>query len=173
MFKDAEQALRWAFNTIERPILKTSAINHMRQERAARYSTPVIDGLPNQYRHAQAAQIIGMVEGLPDPAAVEYLKARFGMMVSHADLHVVVYRGCAALGVGLEKRAEVYKVMRGYFCHALTVRQIRHLLGCRTLHAIASRKCLYDTLDILDRRALAEMTDVLERHGLIESNYVT
>jgi hypothetical protein len=173
MFKDAEHALNWAFNMSERPIVKMSAINHMQEQNTRPIENMILTGLGPQDRHGQAAQIIGMVEQLPDLAAVQFLKARFGRRVERFDIPVVVYRGCAALGLGLNKREEVYKIVKGYFVAGMTIRQIKSLLGCRTQHAFHSRKCLYDTLDVLNDRALAEMTYVLERHGLIESSYVT
>ena len=128
---------------------------------------PSVNELTPYDRHAQAALIIGMVERLGDPAAREYIKARFGREVNRDDLRIVVYRGCAALGFGLDKTEAVYRITRGYFAGDMPYRLIRRELGCRDQYALMVRRCLYETLDIIHQRAMADMTEVLEKHGLI------
>ena len=168
MFQNAAHALDWAYNAEARPILKTAMINKMRGSTVGR-ENPLLQGLTAQDLHGQAAQIIGMVEKLPDPAGREYLAARFGRRIERNDLTVLVYRGCDALGVGLEKREGVYRVMRGYFGGDTSLKVIRRTLGCRYTHAVMTRHCLYDVLKIINDQSLAEMERILELHGLIEA----
>jgi hypothetical protein len=167
MFHSTSHALAWAYIIESMPIIKMSSINHMRQI-APGVPNILVSGLTPQEIHAQSAAIIGMVERLPDLAEREFLKARFGRRVSHEDLKVVVYRGCAALGVGLDKTEAVYRVMKGYFGDGMTGRQTRRVLGCRHEYAVMAQRCLYETLDIINSRAMSDMKEVLERHELIE-----
>lgn len=164
MFIDADDALDWAYNTINRPIVKISSINGMRGA-----ENPSVDELTAYDRHAQAAQIIGMVERILDPAGRSYIEAEFGRRLSKDDLRIVVYRGCAALGFGLDRTDAVYRITRGYFDGSMTHRDIRRALGCRDQYAVMVRRCLCDTLDIIHDRAMADMAEVLEKHGLIRT----
>lgn len=174
MFDSANQALAWAYNIEGRPIVKMSAINHMRQEPAKCAQNMLLLNLTAEDRHGQAALIIGMVEKLPDPAEVTYLAAQFGRRLTQDELRLLVFRGCEALGVGLEKSLQeaVYRIMLGYFGKPMGYRQVQGLLRCRDVRARMTRDCLYDTLDIIHSQAMADITEVLEEHGLIKSTHL-
>lgn len=92
MFKSAHSALGWAYEIINRPIVKMSSVNHMR-ERLSRPAPPqAILGLSTHEQHAQAAAIIGMAERLADPASREYIAARFGGMTKPEHVTVMMNR---------------------------------------------------------------------------------
>lgn len=164
MFLSADGALRWAYETISRPIVKISSINSMRGAETAAF-----DELTAYDRHAQAALIIGMVERLDDKAKREYIAAMFGRKLTEEDLTLVVFLGRMALGFGPEKTKAVYRIIRGYFDGQMGYREARRALGCRDQYALMVRRCLYDTLDAIHNRAMADMTETLERHGLIRT----
>lgn len=168
MFTSAGHALDWAYNTSARPVVKISAINQMRQEYASGPDNALLLNLSPYDAHGQAAQIIGFVECLSDPAGQEYIRARFGRMLEAKDLTEVIYCGCEALGVGLDKSEAVYRVMRGYFGSSVSLRSMRRALECRHSYAVMSRNCLFDVLDIIHNHAMAEISAILERHDLIE-----
>lgn len=169
MFDDAAHVLAWAYNVEARPIVKMSAINHMRQLPPKGAQNMLLLNLTAEDRHGQAAMVIGMVERLPDPAEREYIAAQFGRRLMPKDLRILVYRGCEAIGVALEKQESVYRIMRSYFDGAMGRREVRSLLGCRTQQAIMVKSCLFDTLDVIHHHAMADITEVLRDHGLIES----
>jgi len=180
MFHSAYHALAWSYVIETLPIIKLSSINNMRH--VAGVPNILVRGLTPQEIHAQSALIIGMAERLHDPAEPEkvidpakreFLRARFGRRMSQDDMKVLVYRGCAALGVALHRdnQQAVYRIMRGYFGDEMTYRQARKALGCRHQYAVMAKSCLYDVLDIIHDRAMADMTEVLEQHGLIERAY--
>lgn len=160
----ADGALRWAYETISRPIVKISSINNMRGA-----ESPAVNELQAYERHAQAALIIAMVERLDDKAKREYIEAMFGRRLKQEDLTVVVFLGRMACGFGPEKTKAVYSITRGYFDGSMGYREIRRVLGCRDQYALMVRRCLYDTLDAIHNRAMADMTETLERHGLIRT----
>jgi hypothetical protein len=165
MFKNAYHALGWAYTNINRPLVKMSAINHMR----GGYGTEnmLLYDLSAEDRKKQAAMIIGMVSRLPDLAEREYIEARFGRRVSHDEINVLIYRGCAALGLGLDKTNSVCRVMQSYFSGSMSSRAVRREFGCRHAHAVMIKSCLYDVLDVIHDRAIADMTEAFERVGLI------
>jgi hypothetical protein len=167
MFSDAHQALEWAYNISGRCIVKMSAINHMRQGSYAPFDD-VLNDLSSQEKHAQAAQIIGMVERLGDPAAIQYIGAEFGREFDRDNIGLLVYRGCEALGVGLDKREAVYRVMQGYFVGGVSHKATQRMLGCSNQYVVMIKRCLYDLLDVVHDSSMAQMYVVLEGHGLIE-----
>jgi hypothetical protein len=174
MFNNVGHALEWAYNTSAKPIVKMSGINHMRQ-------TPT-KGTPNELlinfsvhdRHAQAALIIGLIDGLRDQAEQQYIKARFGRMIGESDIFALVYRGCDAAGFGLGGQPLVYRVMHGYFTgRGVPYRAVRKVLGCRNEYALMVKSCLYEVLDCYHDRAMADMAEIFERQGLIRSDLTT
>jgi hypothetical protein len=171
MFLSAYSALEWAYNTIERPIVKLSGINQMRREPSRGIRNGLLTGLTVQERHKQAANIIGMVGRLEDPAAQEYIAAKFGNRHQKEDIKILVFRGCDAIGVGLSGQSAVYKIMKGYFDgRESSYRDARRVLKCRDQQAIMAKKCLYDVLDIIEHHAMAEISVIFEEHGLIVSS---
>jgi hypothetical protein len=173
MFKDASQALKWAYNTSSRPIIKMAAINNMRQGKSSGYPNALIDDLAAQDRHGQAALIIGLVNHLPHETSRQFIEAEFGRRLAAIEVYSLIERGCHALDVWPEKQEAVYRVIKGYFCGGLPVRAIRELFGCRNLRAVIMKHSIYDIMDRINDQSMAEISEVLERHGLIESNYVT
>lgn len=169
MFNNAGHALSWAYNTESRPIVKMSGINHMRQVPTPTTQNLLLLGFTLHDLHAQAAQIIGMVEKLPGSEQIQCVKARFGRELSRDDLRVLVYAGCDVSGLGLANQEPVYRIVHSYFAGGIPYRDIRRMLGCRDQYAIMIKRCLYDALDIIHHRAMADMTDILERKGLIEN----
>src|SRR5688572_29645902 len=98
MFKSAHSALAWAYETINRPIVKMSGANHMREQNTRRVPPEAIQGLSIHEQHAQAAAIIGMAERLEDPAGREYIAARFGGMTKPEHVTMMMNRIFGELG---------------------------------------------------------------------------
>lgn len=143
----------------------------MRRQQMSGLPNGLLVGLTVQDRHKQAANIIGMVGRLPDPAAQEYLAAKFGGRHQKEDIKILVFRGCDAIGVGLSGQQAVYKIMKGYFDgKEASYRDARRALRCRDQYAIMARNCLYETLDIIHNHAMAEISVIFEEHGLIVSS---
>src|SRR5687768_69380 len=165
MFRNANHALEWAYETIEKPIVKLSSINGMQRKPAGGAPNSLLIGLTAEDLHRQAANIIGMVARLEDTAAQEYIAARFGNRHQKENLTILSYRGCAALGVGMDNSDAVYKVVKGYFEGTGSYRDLRKALRCRDQYALMARKCIYDTLDIIHHRAMADMSDIFEEQG--------
>lgn len=169
MFYSTHSTLKWAYEIINKPIVKMSGINHMRQSPTRGAPNHLLINLSTYDRHGQAAQIISMVDRLSDQAMREYITARFGRELGKDNLQVLVYRGCEASGLGLSAQEPVYRIMKSYFVGRLPYRAVRKMLGCRDQYAIMVKSCLYDVLDVIHDRAMADMSEIFEGHGLIES----
>jgi len=173
MFNSAGHALEWAYNTSAKPIVKMSGINHMRQSPTKGAPNDLLINFSVHDRHAQAALIIGLIEGLADQAERQYIKARFGRVMGEDDIGALVCQGCGAVGFGLagsKSKKVVYKVMHGYFTgRELPYRTVRQILNCRHDYALLIKRCLYDLLDHYHDQALADMAEIFERQGLIRA----
>ncbi len=168
MFNDAGHALEWAYNTVDKPMVKMSGINHMRKAPPRGIENSILVGLSGYDRRKQAANIVGMVARLPDQYVRQYIRAKFGRQLNYDDLRLLVYAGSGAVGLGLDRQELVFRVVRGYFLVGVPYRTIRKMLGCRDQYALMIKSCLYDVLDHYHDQALSDMSEVLERKGLIE-----
>ena len=163
-----ESALSWAYNISSRPIVQMAMVNSMRQVAHAGGGNDLLEGLTDQDRHGQAALIIGLIDRLDDPAAQEYVKAKFGRKIMREDLRFLVYRACDGLGLGLQKQEPVYRVIRSYFLSCLSTRTVRKEIGCRHYQAALVKSSLYEILDITHDRAMAGLREILEERGLVQ-----
>ncbi|MBN9126493.1 MAG: hypothetical protein J0I90_02745 [Nitrosospira sp.] len=167
MFHSAHSALAWAYETVNRPIVKLSGANRMREEHGRRMPPEAIQGLSVHEQHAQAAAIIGIAERLPDPACREYIAARFGGMTGAEHVTILMNRIFCSLGTGIHGRRGAYKLLLCYFGVNIGYRAIRYDLKCRDAKVIEIRRTVYDVLDAVGDRAMVEIQGELEGHGLI------
>ena len=166
-FRGPEHALRWAYETSSRPIVKLSSVNSMRGGGGAVY-----DELTQQDKHAQAALIISMGERIEDQACREYIAARFGGMTKPEEVTAIMNMIFQSLGTGIHGRRDAYKLLLCYFGANIGYRVIRYDLKCRDATVIEIRRNVYDALDVIGNRAMAEIAGELEVQGVIE-NHVT
>lgn len=167
MFRNAHSALAWAYETINRPIVKMSSANRMREQPTPHSPPEAIQGLSVHEQHAQAAAIISMAERLADPAGREYIAARIGGLKKPEQVIVMMNRIFAELGTGIHERRGAYKLLLCYFGANIGYRAIRYDLKCRDAVVIEIRRTIYDALDVIGRRAMAEISIALEEHALI------
>jgi len=84
-FSNPEHALRWSYETSNRPIVKISSVNEMRgPERIGGGSSS--DELTAHDYHAQAALILGLCERVLSPLHMAYVRVQFGREASGFDL---------------------------------------------------------------------------------------
>lgn len=168
MFNNTGHVLKWAYDTVTRPIVKMSGVHQMRHTAMRGLPNELLLGLNAQDRHKQAAEIIGMVDRLSDPAAREYIGGKFGCRVEEKELRMLTYRCSSHLGMEFGGGHAVYLILKTYFFGGkLPYRTVRQILGCRNQYALTVRSCLHDVLDLIHDRAMAELEESFERHGLI------
>lgn len=165
IFGSADHALRWAYETSSRPIVKLSSINGMRGSQSS------ISDLTPHDRHAQAALILGMVERLDDPAGRECIAAKY-YCLRPEEVPYLMLRAAAALGTGVHNKRAVYQFVRGYFGERVGYRTVRKMLGCRDTEALEIRARIFDALDYVHDRAMAEIENRMEIGGLLSRERV-
>lgn len=169
MFLNCESALRWAYNTASRPIVKLSTVNRMRKAGDHyHYPNPLLDDLTAQERRSQAAVIIGLIDKLDDPVEVEYVRARFGHKTDPGDLLRLVCYCCIGLRIGPDKSEGMYRVLREYFAGQVSLRMVRREIGCRHHSAVVVRHRLCTALEMVELRAMSDVGRMLEERGLVE-----
>lgn len=167
MFTNTGGVLKWAYTTEAEPICRISSVHRMRQAPSRGAPNLLLLGLSVQERHIQAAEILGMVARLSDPAAAAYIGAKFGHRIDEKQLRALVYCCCDALGLPLTANHSVYLLLKAYFRGKVPYRAVRKVLGCRDQYALLMRSAMYETLDLIHDRAMADLQEDFEEHGLI------
>ncbi len=161
MFRCAEDALRWAFETLACPIVKISSVNAMRGGGG--------HGLmSSQERHAQAAMILGMVERLLSQVEIAYVKAQFGVDRSGVG-EILVPWMALGLSTGIHSRRAIEDMILGYCGFERGIRALRKELGVSTAGALEVRRTAYRHLDLLHVRALSQLQSEMEARGLVDN----
>lgn len=161
IFKNPEHALRWAYETINRPIVKISSVNEMREDHGIRASTE----LTPHDRHAQAALILGLCERALSPLCMTYVRVQFGRDRSGFDL--LARHLSANFGTGMHSRRGIEQVIRAYCGEKGGLREIKRTMSCGTLKAASIRNQGYDVLDAIHDQAMSVLRDEMERRDLM------
>ena len=98
IFRDAEQALRWAYEISSRPIVRLSSVNAMRgsDKSSGGELTP-------HDQHAQAAMILSLCERVLPDLHMAYIRVQFGREAGGFEL--LARHIAANFGTGIFSRA--------------------------------------------------------------------
>jgi hypothetical protein len=155
-FRNPGHALRWAYETTNRPIVKTSSVNSMRG--------PSGHGELNPHdRHAQAALIMALCERVLNSLQLAYVRAQFGRDSCGFDL--LTHHLAANFGTGLHSRRALEIIIRGYCGDKVGLRQLQRNMGIGFLKAVCLRNQGYNLFDDLHQQII----DVLWRE-MVNSN---
>ena len=161
MFRSADQALRWAYNTSARPIVKLSAVNRMRgAQRLSSELTPY-------ERHAQAAQIAKMVSSL-DTLERAYVRANYAREVTSEEYEALTRFCRGALIPGVRAERAVVTICSAYLGEHVGWRRLRSELRCRQDKVPPIRDAIYSALDGLHSRVLHYLDRRFKAVGLID-----
>lgn len=155
-FNDPQHALRWAFETSSRPIVKISSINAMRGSNKAGEGS-AIDDLTVYDLHAQAALILSLCERVLSQLHLAYVRVQFGREASGFDL--LARHLAANFGTGMHNRRGIEQIIRAYCGEKIGLREIRKSMACGMLKAASLRNRGYDALDLIHDQTM----DVLQR----------
>lgn len=151
-----ESTLRWCYETINRPIVKISSINEMREDNSVRPST---DLTPHDH-HAEAALILGLCERVLSELHMAYVRAQFGRDNSGFDL---LGRHLAGVfGTGLHSRRGIEKIIRLYCGEKGGLREIKRSMSCGMLKAAVLRNRGFDALDAIHAQAMSIFWDSMQ-----------
>ena len=169
-FRNPQHALRWAYETTSRPIVKISSINAMRGPEGA--GETGADGDLTAYdRHAQAALILGMCERVLSEMHIAYIRVQYGREASGFDL--LVRHLAANFGTGMHSRRGVELIIRTYCGQKTGLRELRKTMSCGMLKAASLRNRGYDALDMIHNQAMDTLQREMENRGLLESANVS
>jgi hypothetical protein len=166
LFSSPQHALRWAYETSDRPIIKGSSVNRMRGE-----EKPSSDEITCHDQHAQAALILGLCERVLPTLHMVYVEIQFGRDVHSIDL--MERHLAASFGSGLHSRRAMRLIIRSYCGEKCGLREIRKALACGTLKAANLRNIGYDALDLIHAQAMERLDESMRGAGLIEQEPVS
>lgn len=163
-FSSPERALRWAYETSNRPIVKISSVNDMRE--ANRSGGMAGNGeLTVHDRHAQAALILSLCERILPSVHMAYVRVQFGREASGFEL--LTHHLAANFGTGLHSRRSIEQMIRAYCGEKIGLREIRKSMSCGMLKAVSYRNQAYDTLDVIHAQAMDRLGWEMENRGLL------
>jgi hypothetical protein len=165
-FSSPERALKWAYETISRPIVKISSVNDMRA--ASRAGQASGNGeLTVHDRHAQAALILALCERVLPTLHMAYVRIQFGREAAGSD--ILAHHLAANFGTGVHSRRSIDQIVRAYCGERIGLREIRKSLRCGMLKAVALRNKAYDALDAIHAQAMDRLHMEMESRGLLDS----
>ncbi|MDN5936681.1 MAG: hypothetical protein L0H75_11010 [Nitrosospira sp.] len=163
-FSSPERALRWAYETTNRPIVKLSSVNDMRE--AGRAGGARGNGeLTAHDRHAQAALILSLCERVLPAPHMAYVRVQYGREASGFGL--LVRHLAANFGTGLHSRRGIEQIIRAYCGEKTGLREIRKSMACGMLKAASYRNQAYDALDIIHVLTMDRLRMEMESRGLL------
>ncbi|MBA4143295.1 MAG: hypothetical protein H0X43_09910 [Nitrosospira sp.] len=163
-FNDPQHALRWAYETTNRPIVKISSVNAMRG--ADRAGGVRADGELTAYDyHAQAALILSLCARVLPDLHMAYVSVQFGREAGGFDL--LARHLAASFGTGVHSRRGIEQIIRAYCGEKTGLREIRKTMACGMLRAASLRNGGYDVLDFLHAQTLDILHREMERRGFI------
>jgi hypothetical protein len=164
-FSSPQHALRWAYETSNRPIVKISSVNDMRE--ASRTGRAGENGeLTAHDRHAQAALILSMCERVLPAIHMAYVRVQFGREASGFEL--LTHHVAANFGTGLHSRRSIEQIIRAYCGEKIGLREIRKSMSCGMLKAVSYRNQAYDALDAIHLQAMDRLREEMEKRGLLQ-----
>ncbi len=165
-FSNPEHALRWSYETSNRPIVKISSVNAMRGPERIDGSTSSDELTAHDY-HAQAALILGLCERILSPLHMAYVRVQFGREASGFDL--LARHLAANFGTGVHSRRGIEQIIRAYCGQKIGLRELRKSMSCGMLKAAALRNRGYDVLDTIHVQATDILYREMESRGLLRS----
>ena len=165
-FSSPERALKWAYETISRPIVKISSVNDMRE--ASRAGGASGNGeLTAHDRHAQAALILALCERVLPTLHMAYVRIQFGREAAGFD--ILAHHLAANFSTGLHSRRSIDQIIRAYCGERIGMREIRKSLCCGMLKAVSLRNRAYDTLDMIHAQAMDRLRMEMEARELLNT----
>jgi hypothetical protein len=162
-FDNPQHALRWAYETTSRPIVKISSVHAMRGPGGGETGA---DGELTAYdRHAQAALILALCERVLPGLHMAYVKVQYGREASGFDL--LVHHLAANFGTGMHSRRGTELIIRTYCGQKTGLRELRKSMSCGMLKAASLRNRGYDALDRIHDQAMDALQREMESRGLL------
>ncbi|SHL42264.1 hypothetical protein SAMN05216428_102355 [Nitrosospira sp. Nsp11] len=160
IFRSPEHALKWAYETTSRPIVKISSVNAMRGASGSNN-----DELTAHDKHAQAAFILALCERVLTSLHMAYVQAQFGRDRSGFDL--LVRHMATNFGTGIHSRRGIEQIIRSYCGEKGGLREIKKSMSTGLLKAASFRNRGYDALDAIHAQAMSVLWDEMQGRMLL------
>lgn len=192
MFRSAQDALRFAYRTVNTPIVKMSSIGTMRApdrrdlgpvdkhgngDAVVRVSggggMSELVGLSRHELLAQAAIILSLVERSVDVYGMAYIKAYYGYEIKHggpqksAVLSTLTTAAMSSLPTGMHNRRGVSRMVEVYFGAGYSMISLRADLKCNNRRYYEYKQWIGDVMDRIASRTEEDVYRALESAGLI------
>lgn len=138
-FNSPQYALRWAYETINRP--------------------GDVDS------HAQASLILNRCEHALPSLHMDYVRVQFGREADGFDS--LCEHLAARFGGGLHSRRGIEQIIRAYCGEKIGLRDIRKTLDCGMLMAASKRNHAYDALDLIHDQSMEILGVALDEAGYL------
>lgn len=142
-FNNPQQALRWAYETINRPIVR-------------------VNGEPSDDLHAEAALLLSRCERVLPNLHFAYIRVQFGREAGGFDL--LVRHISANFNAGTSCNRGIETIIRAYCGEKIGLRGIRKSLSTGMLKAASMRNRGYDCLDAIHEQAMEILGRELEEY---------
>ena len=160
LFRSAESAIAWAYETAARVPVKSVGIYAMGKPRVRSRLN-----LTPEEAHGQAALILSLVERVCDPIELAYVRAKFGRQFEALKrLSTVVI---ANLGTGIHQNRAIEKVLLMYMGMNIGIRALQCDLRISTAKTIQWKRDRFDMLDRIHRRAVGKLDEHLRAANVV------
>lgn len=155
MFRNPDQALRWAASIKCRDIISGPSINRMYSHARRSTDNPLIMSLSLQEAQLQAEMIFKCAYDLGDRAYSQYIDVRYLHKdemdaLSERVLSMLLYSG------GVHRR-DISKLILAYCGTKVTRRELGDSLHCRWSDIKKLERQVYDSLDAIHYRVMGEI----------------
>ena len=168
LFKDVHHALYDCFAIASNSVMPQGTLGRMMKK--TRKSSARWAGLSQLERHAQAAQVISIVEKMPDPAGREYILSDYIGFTGGEATKNLLNAVIAQLPTGVHQRRGVQAVLRAYFGAPVSARSMRYDLHCKQTELADYRSNVSRAANVIGNRSIEYIEIQLLNRGLIGFN---
>ena len=161
-FRDVTKALSWAYMMQEKAIIDAPGYCAGRGT-----SNDILIGLNAQEAMQQSADIIGIVNNLPDRSCSQYINAMYGKRFG--EINDLTERIVARLGGVSVYRRGVQHILAKYCGMEVTKEQIRAGLKCQNNKVSDIRDRVFIILDDVHKLAISYVDSELRNRELIKN----
>jgi len=165
IFRDPETALRWAYETSARPVVKSSGVYGMRgAERGGASELKPYDYI------AQAGLIKLLCERALSPLHLAYVEVRYGR--NPARLGPLRCYVASRLGTGIHSVRCIDLVIRGYCGEQVAMRDMLKAGRCRYRTVIEVRNRCHDDLDAIHQKTMELLWREMDEAKMMSTEHI-
>lgn len=169
MFKNPDNALRWAASVKYREIVDGPSINRMLASPQYASLQELTYGLTRQEAQLQSELIFKHVYSMSDKAHQQYILAKYLYKNEINDLIQRALSGLLYSG-GVHRR-DITKLVLAYCGARVSKSELRKSLHCEMGKVKLLEKQVYDVMDKIHYRVMSELETSMIEAGLVQGSY--